>query len=66
MDAGQILRSLDVVEARQNDVIAMETGIRNMHDMLVYMSTVLDQQVRDLANRQTYCAVCQQYTFCIQ
>jgi len=53
MELEQTKKSLDVVDTRQKDIIKMETGIRNLRDMLVDMSTLLDVQVGLLATSIT-------------
>ena len=45
MDVEKVKMSLDIVAMRQNDIVKMETGIRQLHDMLADMSTMLDLQV---------------------
>lgn len=46
METQQARQTLEDIEARHNDIIKLETSIRELHDMFMDMAMLVEQQVR--------------------
>ena len=44
-DTSQAKQSLKDIEARHNDIIKLETSIKELHDMFMDMAMLVEQQV---------------------
>jgi t-SNARE complex subunit (syntaxin) len=47
METQQAKQTLADIEARHNDIIKLETSIRELHDMFMDMAMLVEQQVRE-------------------
>lgn len=47
MDTQQAKQTLRDIEARHNDIIKLETSIRELHDMFVDMAMLVESQVSE-------------------
>ena len=45
MDMAQVKQTLADIEARHNDIIKLETSIRELHDMFMDMAMLVESQV---------------------
>ena len=45
MDTQQSKQALNDIEARHNDIMKLETSIRELHDMFTDMAMMVEQQV---------------------
>ena len=45
MDSQQSRQALNDIEARHNDIMKLETSIRELHDMFMDMAMMVEQQV---------------------
>ena len=64
MDTAQAKQTLADIEARHNDIIKLETSIRELHDMFMDMAMLVESQVSNvkIVNKEpfllAYLAVC--------
>lgn len=48
MDSQMTKQALNEIETRHNEIIKLETSIRELHDMFVDMAMLVESQVRPL------------------
>ena len=53
MDTLQAKQSLQDIEARHNDIMKLETSIRELHDMFMDMAILVESQVHILMTLKT-------------
>jgi t-SNARE complex subunit (syntaxin) len=61
METQQAKQTLADIEARHNDIIKLETSIRELHDMFMDMAMLVEQQVREKLQGFNIC----QCLFCL-
>lgn len=49
METQAAKQTLADIEARHNDIIKLETSIRELHDMFMDMAMLVEQQVKDFS-----------------
>lgn len=49
-DTQQAKQTLADIEARHNDIIKLESSIRELHDMFMDMAMLVESQVRHIVN----------------
>lgn len=59
METQAAKQTLADIEARHNDIIKLETSIRELHDMFMDMAMLVEQQVR---NYPTICLYMYSYS----
>lgn len=55
METQAAKQTLADIEARHNDIIKLETSIRELHDMFMDMAMLVEQQVKDFSIEEIFC-----------
>ena len=55
METQQAKQSLKDIEARHNDIIKLETSIRELHDMFMDMAMLVESQVSERFSKTLFC-----------
>lgn len=55
METQAAKQTLADIEARHNDIIKLETSIRELHDMFMDMAMLVEQQVKDFSIEEILC-----------
>ena len=55
METQAAKQTLADIEARHNDIIKLETSIRELHDMFMDMAMLVEQQVKDFSIEEFLC-----------
>ena len=58
MDSQMTKQALNEIETRHNEIIKLETSIRELHDMFVDMAMLVESQVRGARRREGLDPVC--------